>query len=83
VRPSGSRLDNQAKVSELLDVSTNWWNTALVQESFNEEDAKLMCSICVNPKRGTNMLAWKCTKNGVFTVRGCRKGGGRGSELLG
>jgi hypothetical protein len=56
-RLSGNRLENQAKVSELLDVNTNWWNTALVQECFNEEDAKLICSICVNPWRGIDLLA--------------------------
>jgi hypothetical protein len=40
-----------------------------VQECFNEEDAKLICSICVNPWRGTDLLAWKHTKNRIFTVR--------------
>jgi hypothetical protein len=69
VRSPGSRLDNQAKVSELLDASTNWWNTAVVQENFDEEDAKLICSICVNPRKGADMLAWKSTRNRVFTVR--------------
>lgn len=67
-RSPGSILDSQAKVSELLDVNTNWWNTTLVQEIFNEEEAKMICSMGACPRRGTDYLAWEHTKNGIFTV---------------
>ena len=40
-----------------------------MHENFTEEDAKIICSICVSPRRGPDMLAWKCIKNGIFTIR--------------
>jgi hypothetical protein len=64
-----SILNSQATVSELLDVDTDWWKTALVREIFNEEEAKIICSLSACPRRGTDMLAWEHTKNCVFTVR--------------
>jgi hypothetical protein len=69
VRQPGCILGGQAKVSKLLNVNTNWWNTSLVQDVFSEEDAKLICSIGVCPHRGTNVIAWKFTSNGDFTIR--------------
>jgi hypothetical protein len=62
-------LDSQATVSELLDVDTNWWNMALVKDIFDEEEARMICGLSVCPRRGSDILAWEHTKNGVFTVR--------------
>jgi hypothetical protein len=62
-------LDSQATVSELLDADTNWWNMALVKDIFDEEEARMICGLSVCPRRGSDILAWEHTKNGVFTVR--------------
>lgn len=62
-------LGRNAKVSELMDVHTNWWNITLVKEVFNEEEASMICNLGLNPLRGKDRLAWEHSKNGMFTVR--------------
>lgn len=62
-------LDKRAKVFELLDENTNWWNMALVQEIFNEVEAKMICSMRVCRHRETDILAWENTQNKSFTIR--------------
>jgi hypothetical protein len=62
-------LDNQAKVSKLLDLDTNWWNTELVKEIFNEEEARMICNMRVSSRSGKDSLAWKYTKNGLYSMR--------------
>ena len=42
-----SILNSQVTISELLDVDTSWWNTALVREIFNEEEAKTIYRLSV------------------------------------
>jgi hypothetical protein len=43
-------LSEDAKVCELLDTETNWWNTTLVHNVFGEEEARVICSIAVCPR---------------------------------
>jgi hypothetical protein len=62
-------LDNHSTISELLDVNTNWWNTNLVQEIFNQEEPRLICSLSACPRNGSDLLAWEHTKNGAFTIK--------------
>lgn len=40
-------LWTEAKVCELLDTNTNWWNTSLVHNVFGEEEARMICSATV------------------------------------
>lgn len=35
------RLEREARVKELIDEGTRWWNMPLVMEIFNEEEAKI------------------------------------------
>ena len=62
-------LTKDAKVNELMDVHTNWWNIPLVKEAFNEEKASMICNLGVNPQQGRDRLAWEHTKNEVYTVK--------------
>lgn len=40
-----------------------------MHEVFNVEEAKMICSMGVCPRRGRDMVAWKGTKNGLFAIR--------------
>jgi hypothetical protein len=62
-------LEGDAKVSELLDRNTNWWNYSLVHEVFSVEEAELICSIPVCPSGGEDRLIWQHNKTGEYTVR--------------
>ena len=64
----GQVLDRGAKVCELLDLETNWWNTELVQSVFHEDKAKEICGIAVCPQTCNDKLVWPGAKNGAFTV---------------
>jgi hypothetical protein len=62
-------LDGDAKVSELLDRDTNWWNYSLVRAVFTDAEAELICSLPVCPGRGEDKLIWQHNKTGEYTVR--------------
>jgi hypothetical protein len=62
-------LARNAKVCELLNTNTNWWNTSLISDIFMAEEAELICGMAVSPRTGEDRLVWRCTKNGEFTVR--------------
>jgi ribonuclease HI len=64
-----TRIGRDAKVCELLDETTNWWNMDLEKEIFNEDEANMICGIGVSPRGGTDFMAWEKSKNGMFTVR--------------
>jgi hypothetical protein len=62
-------LPRDAKVCELLDPDTNWWNTSMVQNVFNAEEAQVICSMGVSPRTRHDHLVWAGTKQGDYTVR--------------
>ncbi|XP_059429178.1 uncharacterized protein LOC132162990 [Corylus avellana] len=37
-------LDSEAKISELIDQDTQWWNIPLVREIFKEEEVGMICA---------------------------------------
>jgi ribonuclease HI len=62
-------LDRNAMVSELLDRDANWWNTPIIKEIFQAEEAELICRLAVSPRSGEDRLIWNYNKNGDFSVR--------------
>ena len=62
-------LDRNARVCELLNTGTNWWNMALIHDIFTAKEAKLIYGMAVSPRIGEDRLVWRCTKNGEFSVR--------------
>jgi hypothetical protein len=64
-----SILSRDAKVSELLDYETNWWNVNLVKEVFSVEEMEAICSVPVCPQSGEDKLVWAHTKNGEYSVK--------------
>lgn len=62
-------LDSEAKVSELIDGNTKWWNTNIVKEIFDEEEAWKICSMVICPNSQSDKHVWVGTKNGEYLVR--------------
>ncbi|XP_059458269.1 uncharacterized protein LOC132187853 [Corylus avellana] len=62
-------LPRDATVSALLNSDTRWWDTDLVHNVFNEEEAREICGMVVCPNTRSDRLVWAGEKNGVFTVR--------------
>jgi hypothetical protein len=53
-----------AKVCELIDSTTNWWNIPLVETVFNLEEARIICGMTICPRMQKIRLC------GVQTSRG-------------
>jgi ribonuclease HI len=61
--------DINAKVNCLIDESTASWNTALVRDLFNAEDADLICNLAISKYGQKDVLFWRGTSDGNFSVR--------------
>ena len=62
-------LDPDAKVDELIDHDTHWWNQTLLQRIFLKEDVDLILSIPVSTSMQEDVCIWGGTPNGLFSVR--------------
>jgi hypothetical protein len=58
-----------AKVTDLIDGELKGWNSSLIKEIFNEDEAKAICKIPLSSGLSKDRLIWMGTKNGDFTVR--------------
>lgn len=63
------RLEANTKVSALIDRTSGWWNTHLLQDNFREDEIARICSICPSPFQAPDTLIWKGTSHGQFSVR--------------
>jgi hypothetical protein len=62
-------LDQEARVSSLINTDTNWWNIPLIQEMFNREEADTICSLALCSGRQDDKLIWMGSKNGIISIR--------------
>ena len=62
-------LDQDARVSMLINSETRWWNIELVREIFCKEEVDTICNLGICPGRQKHKLIWVGTKNWDFTVR--------------
>lgn len=62
-------LDRQARVKELIDEDTRWWNVPLIMEIFSAEEAEKICSMPINPTGMVDKLIWSGTLNENFSVK--------------
>lgn len=62
-------LGATAKVCELIDSATNWWNIPPVETVFNPEEARIICGMTICPRTQKDQLIWGANKQGPFTVR--------------
>jgi hypothetical protein len=50
-------LDSDARVRQLIDEDSRWWNTPLIQEIFNPDEAAKICSMVLVPV--VRMTGWR------------------------
>jgi ribonuclease HI len=62
-------LGENAKVRDLIDDSTKWWNFQLIREVFQEDEANRICGMTLSPLGQKDKIVWAGTKKGIFTVR--------------
>ncbi|XP_035546588.1 uncharacterized protein LOC118348634 [Juglans regia] len=63
-----SSLDKEARVCELMQ-GRGEWNTLLIRNIFNKEEADQICSIPVSSMEVEDRLVWGPSKKGIFSVR--------------
>jgi hypothetical protein len=62
-------LDPEARISELIDPNTFWWNIPLIKQIFMEEEVEKICSLAICPRTQQDRAIWSGNKNGNFSVR--------------
>jgi hypothetical protein len=62
-------LGEDVRVANLIDDDTKFWNTQLLDTMFSPEEAKVIKGIPISPIQVKDRLIWRCTSNGVFSVR--------------
>jgi hypothetical protein len=67
----GKILEQNARVSVLIDQNTRTWNVGLISEVFLEDEAELICSIPLSPLPVEDRIIWRGTKNGIFFCAQC------------
>jgi hypothetical protein len=61
-------MDSNSLVASLFDQLTRNWNSDLLQEVFQCEEALVISNIPLSPLQPPDWLIWRGTTNGVFTV---------------
>ena len=62
-------LDEDAKVSVLIDETIRWWNVPMVEAIFNLEEANAICRLPICSSTQLDKLVWGAAKNGQFSVK--------------
>jgi hypothetical protein len=62
-------LGKHARVAELIDQDTKGYNTQLLNTIFLADAAKVIQGIPLSPIQVSDKQIWRCTPNGVFSVR--------------
>jgi hypothetical protein len=66
--PRSAHSENM-KLSDLIDMEERQWNRPLISSLFLPEEAAAIFNIPLSPLLPKDRLLWRCTKNGVFTIR--------------
>ena len=53
-----------ARVCELIDQDTHWWNVSLIKEVFNDEECKAIQTIPPSLTNWSDVQIWRGTANG-------------------
>lgn len=62
-------MQEDAKVSELIDADSGWWNTSLIHKIFNPVEAASICGLALSPHGQPDQLIWQGNPSGTYTVR--------------
>lgn len=61
--------DRHARVKDLINADTGWWNGYLIRETFTTEEAEEICSLPICPTRLPDKLIWCGTSNVGLSVK--------------
>lgn len=64
-----NKLDAEAKVEELIDQDTKARKMHLIKEILSQEEASTIQKIPLSVCNNQDKLTWRCTTNGLFSVR--------------
>jgi hypothetical protein len=62
-------LNLDAKVCDLVDTNSKWWNFPLLEFLFSSDEVEKIKEIPFSSTNQEDMLIWRGTKNGVFSVK--------------
>lgn len=62
-------IAEDARVRELIDKNTRWWNISLIHEVFQADESATICQMHASPYYKKDQLVWIGTSNGEFSVR--------------
>ncbi|XP_042958049.1 uncharacterized protein LOC122293560 [Carya illinoinensis] len=62
-------LNIDATVNLLIDQDTLSWNLPLIQSIFFPKEAAIISKLHVSPCNNNDRLSWRCTTNGMFSVK--------------
>lgn len=64
-----SILPADARVSDLIDQDTRWWNYTSINSIFNQTEAATISNLVLSPLRNEDRLVWSGSTTGLFTVK--------------
>lgn len=62
-------LNKDAKVADIIDHQSKWWNIPLIEQVFPADIVEKICSLAISPGVVQDKQIWAYTANGLFTVR--------------
>lgn len=66
---STAKVDGLNFVCDLIDFGSMVWDTNVVNENFNEQDAQAILAIPLSERLPEDRVAWAFTKNGAYSVK--------------
>jgi len=62
-------LNRDAKVAEIIDQDSRWWNIPLIEQIFPADIVEKICSLAISPGVEQDRQVWAFSANGLFSVR--------------
>jgi hypothetical protein len=62
-------LPETSSLSIVIDYEMRGWNSTLIRAIFHREESEVILAIPLSPIFPPDRLAWRGTRNGVFSVR--------------
>lgn len=62
-------LNREAKVADIINLDTNWWNIPLIEHFFPSGTMEKICSLAISPRTQEDKQVWAGSKSGAFSVR--------------
>jgi hypothetical protein len=62
-------LNYDAKVAEIIDKDSGWWNIPLIEQIFPADIVEKICSLAISPNVVQDRQIWAYSTDGLFFVR--------------